>query len=85
MDAGTQYDVDTLDACAGKIPVGGTISAEVEGDVANMNFNWVTEGSGELLMMALKHHLDTLTNPQTGHNIPVRRGLQMILSHLMMT
>jgi len=74
MTEGTQYDVDSLDACAGKIPVGGSISAEVEGDIANMNFNWVTQGSGDLLMMALKHQLDTLTNSQTGHTIQVLKG-----------
>merc|ERR1719481_1013060 len=74
MTEGTQYDVEALDSHADKIPVGGTISTEVEGDVADMRFNWITEGSGELLMMALRHHLDTLTNAQVGHTIQVLKG-----------
>lgn len=71
---GSQYDMDELDNHAESIPVNGTISAEVEGDTAIMKFNWFTEGSGELLMMALSHHLDTITNPQTEHTSVVLKG-----------
>merc|ERR1719153_2009029 len=67
-------DTGKLDECAGRIPTGGTVSAEVQGDMANMKFNWETTGSGELLMMALPHHMDTLQNPQTGHTLEVLKG-----------
>ena len=64
---GSQYDLNTLDSHSGKIPVGGSISAEVEGDMAVMKINWQTEGRGDLLMMALKHQLDTITNTHRIH------------------
>ena len=70
-------DTGKLNECAGRIPTGGTISAEVQGDMANMKFNWETTGSGELLMMALPHHLDTLQNPQTGHTLEVLKGIMV--------
>ena len=70
-------DVSTLDSHADKIPVGGTVSAEVAGDVAYMNYNWETQGSGELLMMALPHHLDTLVSTQTNHKLQALKG-QMV-------
>ena len=71
---GGSVDVAKLDECAGKIPTGGSISAEVQGDMAYMKFNWQTTGSGELLMMALPHHLDTITNTPTGHKVNVLKG-----------
>ena len=30
------------------------------GDLAKMNFEWETIGSGDLLMLALPHHMDTM-------------------------
>ena len=59
-------NVDLLDECRDAIPVGGKVSAEVSGDLAAMKFNWETIGSGDLLMLALPHHMDTLeTNENT--------------------
>merc|ERR1711936_1019018 len=74
---GGDGDVNTLDQCSGKIPTGGSVSAEVQGDVADMKFNWETTGSGELLMMALPHHLDTITNSQTGHKLDILKGIMV--------
>ena len=54
--------------------MGGVVSAEVAGDIAHMNYNWETRGEGELLMMALPHHLDTLTSPQTSHKLTNLKG-----------
>jgi len=68
------FNVTMLDECAGKIPTGGHISAEVEGDLANLKFNWKTLGSGKLLMMALPHHLDKITNVQTDLHLSVLKG-----------
>ena len=52
--------VALLDECKDVIPVGGKVSAEVTGDLARMVFNWETIGSGDLLMLALPHHMDTM-------------------------
>ena len=70
-------DVAKLDECSGKIPIGGSVSSEVEADMAYMNFNWETVGSGELLMMALPHHLDKITNTQVGHELEVLKGVMV--------
>ena len=55
----------TLDAHAARIPTGGTVSATATGDVGTITFDWQTEGSGPLLMMALPHHMDVLVAPST--------------------
>ena len=52
--------VAVLDESRDSIPVGGTVSADVTGDLAKMNFEWETIGSGDLLMLALPHHMDTM-------------------------
>ena len=52
-----------LDAHAGRIPWGGTVSATAEADVAEMVFTWDATGPGELLTMALPHHLPVLSGP----------------------
>ncbi|WP_437324966.1 glycosyl hydrolase [Sorangium sp. So ce381] len=49
-----------LDDHAAVIPVGGDIEASVTEDEATVRFVWKTEGEGELLTMALPHHLDHL-------------------------
>ena len=67
-------DIASLDSHAARIPTGGRLSATVEGDMATMEFLWTTEGEGELLMMALPHHQDTLTNPATPHTSTVLKG-----------
>ena len=66
---------EILDLHAGRIPKGGSISSTVEGDVATMKFNWIAEGDGDLLMMALPHHAETLKNPGTTHSSRVVKGL----------
>ena len=52
--------VAVLDESRDAIPVGGKVSAEVTGDLAKLNFDWETIGSGDLLMLALPHHMDTM-------------------------
>ena len=73
-------DIATLDSHAGRIPTGGRLSATVEEDLATMQFVWTTEGEGELLMMALPHHQDTLTNPATPHTSTVLKGKMVAYS-----
>ena len=72
---GEEGDADDLYQHSSRIPLGGTVSAEVGGDVAVMRFNWETAGNGPLMMMALPHHLDTLVTPQLGHSVSVFKGL----------
>ena len=71
---GEEGDVATLDQYSARIPTGGHVSASVQADLATINFNWQTTGSGELLMMALPHHQDTLTNPATAHTLTALKG-----------
>ena len=67
--------VALLDECKDAIPVGGKVSAEVNGDLAKMTFNWETIGSGNLLMLALPHHMDTMeTNAKTTLEVDVLKG-----------
>ena len=67
-------DVATLDTHAGRIPRGGRLSATVQSDTATLQFQWRVEGEGELLMMALPHQQETLTNPSTPHTGRVLKG-----------
>ena len=67
--------VALLDECKDAIPVGGKVSAEVTADLAKMMFNWETIGSGDLLMLALPHHMDTVeTNGKTVLEVDVLKG-----------
>ena len=70
-------DVATLDAHMDIVPVGGTVSANVEGDTALLEFQWKVEGGGDLLMMALPHHQDLLTNSATAHKSKVLKGMMV--------
>ena len=75
---GVGGSISVLDDHADRIPVGGSVSAEVEGDEAVMTFQWLTEGTGNrLLMMAQPHHMDTLvldTSIITGHQVQGLKG-----------
>lgn len=51
---------DLLDQHSGAVPIGGDVSATSEDQDATMTFKWKVEGSGDLLAMALPHHLDVL-------------------------
>ena len=68
-------DVATLDAHSGSVPVGGSVSANVEGDMAILEFQWKVEGDGELLMMALPHQQEDITNTMTAHKSKVLKGM----------
>ena len=71
---GVEGDVSTLDDHSASIPTGGSVSAEVAGDLAYMKYNWQTSGNGNLLMMALPHHLDTIKTQQTNHKLQALKG-----------
>ena len=49
-----------LDIYSTKVPIGGSIEASSLGDSADIVINWETEGTGDLLMVALPHHMDVL-------------------------
>jgi len=51
---------ELLDAHASAVPTGGAVSAIARGDEATLSFAWESAGDGELLMMTLPHHRDTL-------------------------
>lgn len=53
-----------LDAFSSAIPISGSVSASSSGDTATYTFSWEKSGTGDLLMMALPHHLDILSSPQ---------------------
>lgn len=55
----------TLDAHAARIPVGGDVSAEVQGDMGTIEFRWRTTGTGPLLMARLPHHAPGLSGVST--------------------
>ena len=71
------WDVATLDAHTDSVPVGGTVSANVDGDTALLEFQWKFEGVGDLLMMALSHHQDLLTHSATVHKSKVLKGMMV--------
>ncbi len=52
-----------LDAHSGRIPTGGDVSVTAANDIGTIAFQWESEGSGPLLMMALPHHMDVLVAP----------------------
>jgi endo-1,3(4)-beta-glucanase len=61
-------DEPILDAHAATYPIGVDVSYTFCGDEkANVKFHWNTEGGapGDLLMLALPHHMDILMNPST--------------------
>jgi endo-1,3(4)-beta-glucanase len=52
-----------LDAHRTAYPKGGDVLVSVMGDSARIDFAWEKEGDGDLLMMALPHHMDSLASP----------------------
>merc|ERR1711892_948890 len=74
VEIGTPFSTSVLDEHATKIPIGGTIAADVDDDVATMRFIWEFIGNGDLIMMALPHHVDTLTNPLLAHSATALKG-----------
>ena len=61
LDGASESDFDLFSS---RIPTGGSVSAESNGNSATYTFQWETTGSGELLMLALPHHIDTLSGVQ---------------------
>jgi endo-1,3(4)-beta-glucanase len=54
-----------LDMYSTAIPIGGQLRLSAQRDTGVVEFSWQTQGSGELLMMALPHHVEHLISPQT--------------------
>ncbi|WP_437965959.1 glycosyl hydrolase [Sorangium sp. So ce260] len=54
-----------LDEHSAVIPIGGDIEASVTEDSASVRFVWKTEGEGDLLTMALPHHVERLEAAKT--------------------
>ena len=55
--AATSATVALLDEHAARVPTGGDVSGRGDGTTAHLDFEWKAEGSGELMMLALPHHL----------------------------
>jgi len=56
--ATSSSDLALLDTYASRIPTGGYVTPAAHGDSASLTFSFTAEGSGELLSMALPHHLE---------------------------
>jgi endo-1,3(4)-beta-glucanase len=54
-----------LDRHAGAIPTGGSVDLSVVKDEGLVRFDWARTGTGDLLMMAMPHHLARLRSPVT--------------------
>jgi endo-1,3(4)-beta-glucanase len=68
-----QSDEATLIGAAQTYPTGGSISYGFEGDLATIQFNWITAGAcpENLLMMALPHHMDSILLSEQLHAVNV--------------
>jgi endo-1,3(4)-beta-glucanase len=66
----------TLDAHRAAYPKGGDVGVSVQEDNARIDFTWEKEGDGALLMMALPHHVDSLSSPDIAADVkyPTLRG-----------
>ena len=64
-NAPTPASVAVLDAHAGAVPRGATLSASTACDVATVRFAYDVSGSGPLLLAAMPHHLARLVSPVT--------------------
>lgn len=67
-----------LDQYKATYPIAGKIDYDVEDDVADLRFNYITEGgsASNLLMLALPHHVDSLVNAKYVQNVPTYRVLK---------
>ena len=54
-----------LDQYAGAIPTGGSVDLSVSGDDGIVRFDWQRTGDGELLMMAMPHHMARMQSPSS--------------------
>lgn len=55
--AATENTKSVLDRYAKRVPVGAKVAGSSNGDMAHLEYEWQTVGEGELLMMALAHHV----------------------------
>lgn len=58
-----------LDKYRAAYPKGGDVLVTVQEDTARIDFGWEKEGDGDLLMMALPHHVDSFAQPA---EVPVK-------------
>ncbi len=78
--------IPILDAHRGAVPVGAELTAEITGELASVHFGWKKEGTGPLLMAALPHHKDQLSEGTIlpiggdgGSSIPTLRGAMSLV------
>jgi len=72
---GEAASTPALDAHRGPYPKGGDVIVAVQDDTARVDFAWEKEGDGTLLMMALPHHVDSLSSPDFAEiKYPTLRG-----------
>jgi endo-1,3(4)-beta-glucanase len=71
-----QNDISVLDANWGAYPRSTTVDATIQGDTATVTFTYQTAGTGNLLMLALPHHMDRLSGatPVKGVSYPFTSG-----------
>lgn len=68
-------NIEVLDGHASRVPVGGVVQDRILGHRAELRFEWSCRGEGELLMMALPHHLDIMNSQDlTPHHAWSLRG-----------
>jgi endo-1,3(4)-beta-glucanase len=63
--ANTAMPAAILDQYAGVVPTGGELRLSVENGTGVVELSWQTQGTGDLLVMALPHHMGHLAKPQT--------------------
>jgi endo-1,3(4)-beta-glucanase len=56
-------------------PTGGTVSSSVVSNTATITYTFTTDGTGTLAMLALPHHLDLLSNTQSGVTYQTMKGV----------
>eukprot|EP00903_Cladosiphon_okamuranus_P005442 g5427.t1 len=68
----------TMSQHAYAYPRGGQVSFAVDGDEVEMKYEWAKDGFGDLLMMALPHHMDMLDRIGDGVEVALADSFQSI-------
>jgi endo-1,3(4)-beta-glucanase len=62
--ANTTMPAAVLDMYSAVVPTGGELRLSTQGNTGVVEISWQTMGTGDLLVMALPHHMDHLAQPQ---------------------